>query len=119
MKELENMLQVTFPSEYKKIILAHHGARPDKKRFLTSTQTERVIKTFIPITLDYDINMFSIMDWLELPEDVFPFASTPSGDYICFHYESFADPMIILYHHEINSFENVNRNFDQFIQLLY
>ncbi|WP_102272123.1 SMI1/KNR4 family protein [Cytobacillus massiliigabonensis] len=118
-RELENTLQVTYPSEYKKIILVNHGARPDKKRFLTSTQTERVIKSFIPVTRDYDINLFSLIDWLDLPIGVIPFASTPSGDYICFHFKDAADPVIILYHHEINSFENVNKNFDQFIQSLY
>lgn len=118
-RDLETVLQVRLPADYTKLILKHHGARPDKKRFLTSTKTERVIKTFVPVTREYETNMFSIIDWLELPAGVIPFASTPSGDYICFHYEHEIDPGIILFHHEIRSFEHVTNSFDTFLQSLY
>jgi cell wall assembly regulator SMI1 len=118
-RELENILQVRLPSAFKKILIKHHGARPNKKRFLTSTKTERVIKTLVPVTQDYETNMFSLISWLDLPAGVIPFASTPSGDYVCFHYEHEIDPGIVLYHHEIRSFERVTKSFDTFIQSLY
>ena len=118
-RDIESKLELTLPNEYKKILLSHHGARPDKKRFVTSTKTERVLKTFVPVTSDYEINLFSLIEWLNLPQGVIPFASTPSGDYICFRYEQNEDPVIVLYHHEIYSFEHVTNSFNQFLQSLY
>lgn len=116
--KVENEVGVTFPAGYKKILITHHGARPENKRFKTGAQKERMIKTFIPVTDDYEINLFSVSQWLNLKSSFVPFASTPSGDYLCFFYQN-KEPYIVLYHHETSLYELISNNFNDFIKSLY
>lgn len=119
LRGIEEYFELSLPVEYKQLQLSHHGARPEKKRFKTGTQKERVLKTFLPVTKDYETNTFAVIEWLGLSKGTIPFASTPSGDYLCFRYENQQEPMIVLYHHEIKSYEHVATSFKEFITSLY
>jgi hypothetical protein len=119
-KDLENELGFKLPNEYIKILLHFHGARPSKKRFDTQRTKGRMIKTFLPITEDYKINLIQVKQWLQLSDIMVPFANTPSGDYICFEYFSHeGSPAIVLWNHEERRKEFIKITFIKFINSLY
>ncbi|WP_026691851.1 SMI1/KNR4 family protein [Peribacillus kribbensis] len=119
-EKLEFDFQISFPLAYKKILYHYHGGRPNKRRFITYTRKERVIKSFLPIKQDYTVNVYEVRTWLKLPKTMFPFANTPSGDYLCLcSGEGETEPIVVLYHHEIDGVEYVSKNFQTFINAIY
>ncbi|MEH7389399.1 SMI1/KNR4 family protein [Bacillus sp. JJ1474] len=117
--KIETTFHIQLPITYKKILCKYHGGRPDKKMFKPIIGKERTLKSFLPISSDYKVNLFNVKEWLGLPDDVIPFANLPSGDYLCLDYRNSADPNVVLLHHEIDAFELVSNTFDQFISSLY
>lgn len=117
--QVEEKLGVTLPSYYKKVLYQHHGARPNKRKFTTETGKERVLKTFLPIDEQYKVNSINVMQWLQLPDTYFPFANTPSGDYLCLEYNKESEPSVVLYHHEIDGFEFISHDFQTFLENLH
>lgn len=108
------------PKEYIEVIKRHHGARPSKKQFNTQRTKGVLIKTFLPITKDYQVNLFDVKEWIKVPDIMIPFASTPYGDYLCFEYFSpDSSPAIVLWNHEKKVKEFVSISFSKFLQALY
>jgi hypothetical protein len=117
--QVEEKLGIQLPTLYKKIQYKHHGARPSKRKFITVTGKERVIKTFLPLSDEYKINPSNVKQWLQLPNSIYPFANTPSGDYLCLEYFDDKEPSVVLYHHEIDGFEFISEDFQAFLASLH
>ncbi|MEH7252520.1 SMI1/KNR4 family protein [Neobacillus niacini] len=108
------------PQEYIDLIRRNHGARPSKKRFNTQKAKGVMLKTFLPITEEYDVNLLNVREWLKVPAIMVPFASTPYGDYLCFEYFSPENsPAIVLWIHEKRVKEFISISFGKFLQDLY
>ncbi len=118
-EKLEIDFQIRFPSTYKKVLYRYHGGRPNKRRFTTNTGKERVLKTFLPVIKEYNVNVYHVKTWLKLPNTMFPFANTPSGDYLCLNHDGVNEPFVVLYHHEIDGLEYVSKDFETFLNALY
>lgn len=117
---LEAKLGYRLPEEYKEIIRNYHGARPSKKHFHTQKAKGLMIKTFLPAADEYEVNVVRVKEWAKLPDRMIPFASTPSGDYLCFEYFSpESSPAIILWNHEKREKELISISFNQFLTELY
>jgi hypothetical protein len=118
--KLERKIGYRLPKEYMAILQEHHGARPSKKKFDTKKSKGMLLKTFLPITNEYQINILSVKKWIKLPNIMVPFASTPNGDYLCFDYFSpKSSPAIVLWNHEKREKDLISISFDKFINDLY
>lgn len=117
---VERLIGYKLPLEYKDIMKEHHGARPSKKRFNSRVREGMMIKTFLPITEEYKVNLISVKEWIKAPAIMVPFANTPDGDYICFDYFSPENsPAIVVWNHEKREKEFVCLSFTTFLKDLY
>lgn len=119
-KRVEHEIGFQLPKEYIDIVKEHHGARPSKKLFNTQRTKGMMIKTFLPMTDEYRVNLLRVKDWINVPSIMIPFANTPNGDYLCFEYFSKdIGPAIVVWNHEMEVKEFVSISFVKFLEALY
>lgn len=119
---LEGLFQVKFPELYTAMVLACHGGRPQPNRFDTEHAKGYVFKSLLPITNRYASNMMDVHAWIgdRLPAGCIPFASDPSGNYICFDFmASSREPLVVLWNHETGKCEGTAKSIEQFMLHLY
>ncbi|MFF3925915.1 SMI1/KNR4 family protein [Paenibacillus lactis] len=119
---LEGHFQVRFPELYATTILSFHGGRPKPNRFDTEQSKGYVFKSLLPISHRYSSSMIEVYEWIgnRLPTGCIPFASDPTGNYICFNYAANPrNPQVVLWNHETGQCEVAAPSFVQFMHGLY
>lgn len=113
-KEIEEKYKVKIPEILKNIIIRYNGGRPVKNIFMTKESKEKVIKTLLSYNQSDRENIYIYLDFFK--KGYIPFANTDFGDVICLNNKN---ENIELYLHEIDKFEYVCENIEQFINKLY
>lgn len=102
---LEEFWGVTLPYDYKQVISMHQGMSPHPNAF-TIGRGENVIAALLIISQDKQQRAYSITDTYSqvkphVPDGIYPFAVTGTGDYICFDYRGSPHaPKIVFYFSE-------------------
>ncbi|CAH1202466.1 hypothetical protein PAECIP111893_01795 [Paenibacillus plantiphilus] len=100
--EVEDILNVQFPEEYTRIVMEYDGATVSPNVFNVQGK-ERVFGGLLSFTHEVEgENIIEVYEAIKdrLPSMVFPIASDPAGNYICFDYRNGEKPKIIFWEHE-------------------
>lgn len=123
LEAIETYFDIRLPALYIDVQLQHHGARPRLTRFNTDQRMGAAIKSFLPITKDYSINVFAVASWLSgrIGGNMFPFAGDSAGNYLCLYYQyRQGEPVVVFWNHEKEyAYEFVADSFGEFLSLLY
>lgn len=111
---LEKTYSIEIPKFLKEIILENNGGRPVKNMFMTKENKEKVIKTLLSYNQSDRENIYIYIDFFD--KGYIPFANTDFGDVICVNNKN---ENVELYLHEIDKFEYVCENIEEFIDKLY
>lgn len=111
---LEKTYSIEIPKLLKEIILENNGGRPVKNMFMTKENKEKIIKTLLSYNQSDRENIYIYIDFFD--KGYIPFANTDFGDVICVNNKN---ENVELYLHEIDKFEYVCENIEEFIDKLY
>ncbi|HEX5746339.1 MAG TPA: SMI1/KNR4 family protein [Archangium sp.] len=101
LEQLEHRLGIAFPTAYKELAVQYQGMTPHPAVFNVGRGTN-VVNVLLTIIEDTQWRTYSVMRAYEavkphVPRGIYPFASTPGGEYLCFDYrESSEQPKITL-----------------------
>lgn len=125
--EVEDLLGIKFPDDYKECVKKYHGGCPKPEAFDFKKRKEAVFSrllTFDPDDTDYYIP--NNLDWIKdrLVNNIYPFAEDPFGNFICFDYreESTQSPKVVFWDHEVafqSPEEAISYICDSFTELIY
>lgn len=106
---------IGFPQDLKTSIKQNNGGRPDKKRFDTDKEKERVFKTLLSFNESDVENIYKFFPIIrKVSPELLPFASDPGGNFLCVK-----DNKIVLFLHETETLEEVADSFSDFLTKLY
>ena len=111
---LEKTYSIEIPKLLKDIILENNGGRPVKNMFMTKENKEKIIKTLLSYNQSDRENIYIYIDFFN--KGYIPFANTDFGYVICVNNKN---ENVELYLHEIDKFEYVCENIEEFIDKLY
>lgn len=113
--EMEN--EVELDKEFKNIIKQYNGGRPKPNVFDTQIRKECVFKSLVSFNNDSNANIFEVTKWINdgTNRKLVPFASEPSGNYICFT----ENKNIVSWIHETGNVEFISNSFNEFLNSLY
>lgn len=126
--EVESKLGITFPDDYKTVVVKNDGGLPSLPALDFAKFKEKVFVGLIPLSKsnDYAEPIISYMSSFdeELPKGIIPFGEDPFGNLYCFDYRSNSQPTIAYWNHEDemnanNQFTYVAKNFSEFLYSLY
>lgn len=112
--KIENEYNIHIPQTLKDIIINYNGGRPFEKLFKTEKNDEKVIKSLLSYNIDDKENVYIFSEIFE--KSFIPFAITEFGDVICINNKN---ENIELYLHELDTFEYICKNIDEFLNILY
>ena len=120
-KKIEEKLNVHFPSDFKKVILEHNGASPQKMLFDTEKTKERVAEYLLSFNTEDRQNILSVHDLIgdRLGAKLIPIMRDPFGNYICFKFTTDEESAIYFFNHENSNLEYISKTFSQFLNDLY
>ncbi len=101
--EVETIFGIKFPQDYKKIVLEHNAATPSPNTIDTKRETGKAFGEILNFNLDAKENIISLYEELKskIPNNVFPIAIDPGGNFLCFDYrESEDNPKVLRWDHE-------------------
>lgn len=107
--EVETRLGVKLSQELSGIMLKYNNGRPERNCFDTKTEQRMTIKKILSYNEEDKDNVYIFRDLID--KGYIPFAITEFGDIIC---ES-KEKTVYLYLHELNKFEYVAINVEEFI----
>ena len=114
--ELEN--GITIPKDLKECIFDNNGGRPNVKVYDTNKSSGRVIKTLLSYNQEDVENIYKILPlFKENSIFLLPFASDPSGNFICVDLAN--KDSIVLWIHETESTEYIAESFSKFLGILH
>lgn len=122
--KLETAWGVRLPEEYKRIACVHHGMTPQPNvfDFGSGTHVFNNLLTFVPEEHEESYSSIARAYGLmrpHVPNGIFPFGRTPSGDYLCFDYrDSPEEPEVVLVSTEMYVYL-VARSFRDFLEGLH
>lgn len=112
--EIEHRYNIQIPQTLKNVIIKYNGGRPEKRLFYTNKNTEKVMKSLLSYNEEDKENVYIFGEIFE--KGFIPFAITEFGDVICINNKN---GNIELYLHELEEFEYVCENIEQFFNILY
>lgn len=100
--KLERELGVSFPTDYVDCVLQKNGGQPVPDTFDFTGRAEAVFNSLIDLKLEKNQNMIYVYNSLKnrLPNNIYPFADDPFGNYLCFDYREGIAPSIVFWDHE-------------------
>ncbi|MGG7153456.1 SMI1/KNR4 family protein [Clostridium neonatale] len=115
-EKVEKLYNIKIPADLKNCIKEYNGGRPDLEAFNTGKSNERVFKTLLSYNKQDIENIYDVISFFRnnITEDLIPFASDPSGNYICLNKNK-----VVLWVHDNGSLENVANSFSEFLNMLY
>ena len=115
-KQFEDENDFKFEEEFKDIVKQYNGGRPRPNTFDTQKRKECVFKSLLSFNKG-ECDIFEVKKWIEniSNEKLIPFASEPSGNYICFDNNHNVVSLI----HETGKIEFISKSFSEFLNKLY
>lgn len=113
-ENIEKTYLIEIPQYLKEIIINYNGGRPEKRTFNTKNDKEKVLQSLISYRKEDKGNIY-IYEGL-LKRGYVPFAITEFGDVLCIKTDN---GCVELYNHEIDEFEDVCNNIEEFFASLY
>ncbi|KYH31385.1 SMI1 / KNR4 family protein [Clostridium tepidiprofundi DSM 19306] len=125
-KNVETKFNIKLPLDYIECIKENNGGRPRPKIFDFNNHNEIVFASLLSVMKKDKENVIDVYEWIKdrLPDNTYPFAKDPFGNYICFRYEG-ENVSIVFWDHEKanqNKEEAVKficQTFDQLLDKLY
>lgn len=123
--KIERLWSEKLPGDYLECARLNHGGHPTPPCFDMPNRTQAVFNRLLPFsgkTDRLDLVWIQIRD--RLPERVYPFASDPFGNYLCFDYRD-SVPSVVFWDHEramadpSEAITTVCRSFSDLLQRLY
>ncbi|MDY7226934.1 SMI1/KNR4 family protein [Hyalangium rubrum] len=99
---LEREWGVTLPKEYKELVSEYQGMTPQPNVFSVGATSESAINELLTVTRDEGREGYLALGVYQalkphVPKGIYPFASTPGGESVCFDYrEGSLPPRIVL-----------------------
>lgn len=117
-EKFEELVSYRFPEEFKKCVIEYNGGRPIKCTFDTDKTSERELKSFLSFNENDKETVWKLYEWInkEIFDKYVVFAIDNFGNMICF---SKMDNSINFISHEEMDIENIAKDFNSFIQMLY
>lgn len=112
--EIENKYNIHIPQTLKDIIINYNGGRPFENLFNTEKNDEKVIKSLLSYNIDDKENVYIFSEIFK--KSFIPFAITEFGDVICINNKN---ENIELYLHELDTFEYICKDINEFLNILY
>lgn len=113
-EEIEGKYDIEIPNALKEEITKHNGGRPDKNLFNTCKNVEKVFKCLLSYNKEDKENIYMCINFFE--KRYIPFGITEFGDMICINTGL---GTVELYLHELDKFENVCEDVEEFFKELY
>lgn len=107
-QEFEDRFGVKFPNDYIECIKCNNGALPEPCFFKVKGK-ERIFGELLSFETNSRGNIYNTYNRIKeaLPKKVIPFATDPSGNFICFDYiNSETSPKVVFWYHEISVAED-------------
>ncbi|WP_104381605.1 SMI1/KNR4 family protein [Sphingobacterium sp. HMA12] len=101
--KVESHLGITFPSDFRKVILEHNAATPSPNTIDTLRQAGKAFGELLNFNLDAAENIISLYHQLKnkLPAKVYPITMDPGGNFLCYDFRIDIDnPKIMRWDHE-------------------
>jgi len=126
-RQVEEVLGVRFPADYRAVLQAHQGQMPEPSDFKVGRGND-VLSCLLHATPSVRDNQYHLLSGYEiirdyLPPTVFPIAETPGGNKICLDYRTSSDaPVIIHWNHELDEDQAITLlapSFTDFLAKLY
>lgn len=105
----ENKLNIKLSTKLREVILNYNNGRPERNCFNTKTEQCKTIKKLLSYNKDDKDNVYIFSDLTE--KGYIPFAITEFGDVVC----EYKQQTIYLYKHELEEFEYLSTNIEEFI----
>ena len=91
--QLEQEWGVKLPEEYKSLVTAYQGMAPTPDVFNVGNRSTNILNVLLTIQRHEEREGYSVRRVYEvlkphLPAGIFPFAKTPTGEFICFDYRA-------------------------------
>lgn len=102
-KNVEEVFGVKFPLDYRNIVLQHNASSPSPNTLDTIRQTGKAFGELLNFNLDSEENIISIYEEMKnkIPENVYPIAMDPGGNFLCYDYrEDYDNPKVVRWDHE-------------------
>jgi len=128
--ETEELVGHKLPPEFIEFLKKYNGGIPEKKFFRLGENT-KVIDQFLAIISNpennprSDLDIGYIYEMIEdrLDENLVPFCLIFPGDYLCFDYEKYEEPDIVLWNHDRSEEDapeivSVADDFEEFLTML-
>ena len=128
--QIEELVGQKFPPEFIEFLKQHNGGIPEKKFFRLGNNI-KVIDQFLALVPKPENNPFADLDIgfvyeaIEdrLDENLVPFCLVFPGDYLCFDYETYDEPDIVLWIHDRSEEDApalvaVADDFEEFLEML-
>lgn len=116
--EVENLFGVKLPEDYKQCIKENNGGYPQPKNFDWDDGSKSVFDSLISFTHER-LNIKMFLDKFESLK-IFPFATDPFGNLICFDYRYTKNsPIVVFYDHEEDTIQPICNSFTALVERLY
>lgn len=110
---VEKEINYTFVEDYKKYLLNNSMLKPEKNILGLSNGTEKLVRYFYSMDPNSKIYILKFQSFdSKLKDKLVPFAELEFGDILCFERET---NRIVIYNHEIDTFDIVADNWNNFI----
>lgn len=107
--EIEKYFGANFPKDFKKCVVINHGGYPDLDTFDFENHKDAVFSRLLSFDKQKQTYILNVYNAIKdrLIDNIFPFASDPFGNYLCFDYRNGKNesPTIVYWNHE-EAFEN-------------
>jgi len=113
-EDFERENNITFPDDLKDCLVKNNGGRPSKCIFDTEREKEKVFNSLLSFNKSDIETIYMAFPIPEAGKKLVPFATDPSGDFICVQ-----DNAIVLYSHETGAVEKIADSFTEFLSKLY
>jgi len=124
--EVEDILGIRFPNDYKEWVKKHHGGSPKPSSFDFKDRKGAVFNNLLTFDrndkYDYIVEVRNIVEGMV--ESIYPFAADPFGNFICFDFrgENSFHPKVVFWDHEVadnSSEKGISYICDNFTDLRY
>ncbi|MBN1698939.1 MAG: SMI1/KNR4 family protein [Spirochaetales bacterium] len=104
--KVENIFNIRFPEDYRECVKINNGGAPKPEAYDFKDHKEAVFEWLLNFNEGLANNIIKTYNAIKdrLVDNIYPFASDPFGNYICFDYrEDKKAPKIVFWDHEVAS----------------
>lgn len=118
-KKVERTYSIEFPKDYRECVLKYNGGHPEPKIFSYKNGGEGVFDHLLSFTSEPNIVVVFEFIRDSVPEGIFPFATDPFGNQLCFDFRRNKNsPSIVFFDHEEIGEEGIIEVCETFSELI-